>query len=129
MKKLFGVAVVAFFLTPAAAMAANQYTVTTAVDEQGGSAQCSLREAITNSNTPGSTADCPVTGAPSVNTIIFSPSLGASPTINLNGSLGQLDVQNNAVTIQGPATVNQQAASGKRVLESNVALTLTSMTI
>jgi CSLREA domain-containing protein len=130
MKKLLGVAVVAFFVAPATAMAASQYTVTTTADNTTTDTFCSLREATENSS-GGAHTDCPVTGTPSENKIIFSPSLGTNPTINLmSGSPGQLDVNTNDLTIQGPATVNGATNSGFRVLESSgIILTLNSLTI
>ena len=129
MRKLFGIAVLALLATPASALAANQYTVTTTADNTTVDTQCSLREATVVSN-GGVAPDCAPTGSPSVNTIIFSPTLGANPLINLNAANGQLLVNTNDVTIVGPATVNGALNSGFRVLASiAVNTTLTGMTI
>jgi CSLREA domain-containing protein len=131
MKKLLGVAVLAFFLMPATAMATVQIAVTTTVDEQSDpGVGCSLREAINSSNANAAAAGCVSTGTPSENKITFSPSLGASPTINLDGALTQLQADTNDLSITGPATVNGDDAPAIRVLFVNgVTLTLNSMTI
>jgi hypothetical protein len=135
MRLLFAgpLAMIASLFLAASAMAGVGLTVTTADDPIlpiTPDGQCSLREAITASNTGAATADCPSPGAPSENHIGFAAALGASPVINLNLANPNLSVLNNDVTITGPATVNGATNSGFRVItSSNVNLTLTSLTI
>jgi hypothetical protein len=126
-------AMVASLFLAASAMAGVGLTVTTTDDPIlpiTPDGECSLREAITASNTGAATADCPSPGTPSENQIGFAAALGASPVINLNLANPNLSVLNNDVTITGPATVNGATNSGFRVITStNLNLTLTSLTI
>jgi CSLREA domain-containing protein len=133
MKKLFGVAVAAFFLMPATAMAATvNLTVTSTADNTTVDGQCTLREAlaVSTAGTLGGTADCPSPSTPSESKIGFSAALGANPVITLTPALQDLQVNTNDVTVTGPATVNGATNSGFRVINSGgINLTLTSMTI
>jgi CSLREA domain-containing protein len=138
MKRLCGMTAMVFLaLTPATAVAANQYTVTTTVDEATDPGTgCSLREAINHSDTNATSAQCPATTiSGSTNLITFSPSLGSSPTINLLNSIvdfGQLDVTTNPLNIVGPGvTVNGAPAAGQRIIAvgTGASLGITGMTI
>jgi CSLREA domain-containing protein len=128
MKRLFGIVVLAFLLTPANAMAANLFVVNTTADNTTVDGLCTLREATGASNS-GPTADCPTLGSPSVNTINFAGTLGPNPLINLNVG-NQLLLNTNNVAIVGPATVNNVSA-GFRVLAitGGINTTLGAMTI
>ena len=124
-------AVIASLLLAGSAMAGVRLTVTTTADNSAGpsdsNGQCTLREAITASNTGTATDDCPSSGTPSENQIGFAAALGANPVINLT-AFGDLQFGTNDVTVTGPATVN--GFTGFRVITSNaINLTLTSLTM
>jgi len=124
-------AMVASLFLATSAMAGIRLTVTTTADDSAGPSnsdtQCTLREAITASNSGTATDDCPTSGSPSENQIGFAPALGTNPVINLT-AFGDLQFGTNDVTITGPATVN--GFTGFRVINSNnINLTLTSLTI
>jgi CSLREA domain-containing protein len=126
-------AMIASLLLATSAMAGVGLTVTTTADNSAGpsdhNGQCTLREAITASNSGAGTDDCPSSGTPPENQIGFAAALGAHPVITL-GAFGDLQVGTNDVTITGPATVMGADNSGFRVITSNgINLTLTSLTI
>jgi CSLREA domain-containing protein len=121
------VAALASLFLAASAMAGIQLTVTTTADDMNVDGQCTLREAITASNSGAATADCPTSGFPSENQVGFAAALGVSPVITLT-PLGDLQFGTNDVTITGPATV--MGSTGFRVMTSNaINLTLSSLTL
>jgi CSLREA domain-containing protein len=125
-------AVIASLFLAASAMATAgpfQLTVTTTADNMTVDGQCTLREAIADSNANVDSADCP-SSPTSENKIGFAAALGANPVITLNSSLHDFSINTNDVTITGPATLDGASDPGFRVLTvSGINLTLTSLTI
>jgi CSLREA domain-containing protein len=121
-------AMIALLLLAASASAGIRLSVTTTADNVTvADSQCSLREAVTASNSGLATPDCPSPSSPPENEIGFAAALGANPVINLT-ALGDLQFGTNDVTVTGPATVN--GFTGFRVITSNgINLTLNSLTL
>jgi CSLREA domain-containing protein len=123
-------AMVASLLLSSTALAGVRLTVNTTADDTSftnNDSVCSLREAVETSNgTPGIT-DCPSSGTPPENQIVFDPALGTSPVIDLT-AFGSLQFGTNDVTITGPATVNGPP-NDRVIFSNNITLTLDSLTI